>query len=365
MRGLLVALLLVLSAGLALAAELVYFTDPFCPECGQSRPLLEKALAAHPEFTLREIDVSRREGLAERHKLEEAAGIPVLDRGHTPAVLVGNRLIYGLDQFARLSEILAEPASRSAPPVTVTGKASLWLVLLAGLADGVNPCAAAAVLFFAAMMTRMGKGRKGILLLGGGFLVGFVLGYLLLGVGLLAGLKSILVGQGVASALYGLFGLACLGLAILAFRDAARTWRSGKAEVSLQLPAFLKRVEHRLTRWATNSRWLLPAGFSLGFALTLVSFVCTGQLYIPVLTGLASAKTSIASSFPLLLLYNLAFAIPTALVLVACAAGVGSERLGAFFSRKVAASRLAMGIAFMLLGVWLLELAWKSRLLVG
>jgi len=83
-------------------------------------------------------------------------------------------------------------------------------VAVAGLVDGVNPCAFTTIVFFLSMLVHLRKSRREMLLVGGGFTAGMFAAYFLLGLGLLGAVKAFSVSHGLSS------GLAC-GVAVLAF----------------------------------------------------------------------------------------------------------------------------------------------------
>jgi cytochrome c biogenesis protein CcdA len=59
-----------------------------------------------------------------------------------------------------------------------------WLaVVLAGLVDGLNPCAFATIIFFVSYLSLSGKKGKEILITGASFTVGVFIAYLLVVLG--------------------------------------------------------------------------------------------------------------------------------------------------------------------------------------
>jgi hypothetical protein len=52
-----------------------------------------------------------------------------------------------------------------------------------------------------------------------------------------------------------------------------------------------------------------------------------------------------------LVVYNLAFIVPLVLVFLVVYFGVSSDRIGAWFAQRTAATKVIMGAVFLLLGV--------------
>ncbi len=229
-------------------------------------------------------------------------------------------------------------------------------IALAGLVDGVNPCAFATIIFFITLLAVAGKRGRDLLVVGIGFCCAVFATYFLLGYGAFHVIQQ-LAGYHVAGGLLRWGVLAVLvGLAGVSFKDAWAFRRSGDARsVSLQLPDSIKRRIHAVMRENLTARGLLAGSLLIGFLVTLIESVCTGQVYVPTLVYLSRHPELQWRALGLLALYNLAFVIPHIIIFVAAYRGIANARLLAWSRSNVVWSKVLMGVFF--LGLALL-LAW-------
>ena len=94
----------------------------------------------------------------------------------------------------------------------------------------------------------------------------------------------------------------------------------------------------------------LPAAFILGILAGLFGFSCTGGIYISIL-ALLSKDFTLMSGLPYLMLYNLVFILPLALVVLLVAYGVSPERANTWRLEHRRILRLVVGIAMIGLGL--------------
>jgi cytochrome c biogenesis protein CcdA len=84
-----------------------------------------------------------------------------------------------------------------------------------------------------------------------------------------------------------------------------------------------------------------------------MELVCTGQVLFPVLTVLMKDGVTVRALL-LLLLYNVLFIVPLAVITVLAAYGVGAKALGDWAKRHVYATKLLMAALFAILGLTML-----------
>lgn len=244
--------------------------------------------------------------------------------------------------------------SAVAPPEVAISQAYRrfgWgLVLVAGLVDGINPCAIGTLVFFVSLLAA-GKAGKGRMAAAGlAFCLGVYVTYVVLGFGLLRAWRA---AEALPAARFWLRTVLAGTLAVLAalsFRDAAVFSRSGNASaVRLKLPRRLMEASHRLARRGVTARWLLPACMVMGVAVTLIGTVCTGQAYIPALAFMARQGSIRATA--MLLSYNAMFVLPLVAILVAVLLGWRSVNMAAWTRREVVVGKVALGLLFVAMGV--------------
>ncbi len=114
-------------------------------------------------------------------------------------------------------------------------------VFLAGLLDGINPCAFATIIFLLSYLQVTRRSSTQILAVGGAFILGVFLTYFALGLGLVE-IVGKLEGFRVAGRILNLLlAAACLWVAWMSFRDARLARRGQLAEMTLQLPVVSQR----------------------------------------------------------------------------------------------------------------------------
>jgi len=191
---------------------------------------------------------------------------------------------------------------------------SLPAVVLAGLVDGLNPCAIAVLLVFAsatlltvgATMDASTSQRRLALLRGGSAYVGgMFVTYLALGLGLM-GFAGALRQDHLGTKIF--LGVAILW-ALLALQEALLPELGER----LRMPMGL---HDRARGWV--ARATLPGLFVAGALIGLCTVPCSGSVYIAVL-ALLSTRTDLAEAIAYLIVYNVAFVLPLIAILAAIA----------------------------------------------
>ena len=240
---------------------------------------------------------------------------------------------------------------------------TVWTILGGGLLDGINPCAFATSIFLISYLLYLKRPRRFVLGVGLCFCAGVFVSYLLFGVGLSFVADFLTRFRILKMLIYGFFALVGLVFAALHLRDAIRYRRSGKAtDMSMGLDNQTHRKIHdRIHKWSKMTGWLvLPGAVVLGCVVSSMEFVCTGQVYLPMIMAII-AEGFDRQAFLLLLLYNLAFILPLIGVTVLAYLGVGAEKLTKFARDNVFQTKLLMAALFLLIGGIMSVLAWQAR----
>ena len=233
---------------------------------------------------------------------------------------------------------------------------NIGAVILAGLIDGINPCAFTTIVFLLSMLAYLGKTRRELAMVGVGFTLAVFLTYILLGFGVLRAIKILSVSHGVSKGLTYLVVALTFGLAAWSFVDFLRCSRSGNVnKATLGLPKAIKSRIHKVIRTGLKTRALIVGSFVVGCLVALLESMCTGQIYLPTLVFIARDPSLRNRVLAYLLLYNLAFILPLVAILVIAYFGVGSELMGRFLKKHLAKMKLVLAILFAGLAVLLLS----------
>lgn len=225
---------------------------------------------------------------------------------------------------------------------------TLPTVILAGLVDGINPCAfTVLLLFITALLATLQAGKQSVnaarvRLIGmGSIYIGAIFfTYLALGVGLLKTMD--LFTRQHAPARFGALVAILFGLWMVKdyfLPDVG--WR-------LQAPGNVGAIARRSARRAT-----IPALVIGGFLIGLCTVPCSGAVYLGVLSLLALQPTAL-QGYAYLVLYNVVFVLPLVAILVAASARPTLSRLSHWNLHHKEWVRLALGSGVIVMGLLIL-----------
>ncbi len=294
----------------------------------------------------------------------------------TPTIVVGNRVMVGFQEAQRdLDRSIEAALTFSAiTSLKLEGKGIDLLerfrafgplaVIVAGLIDGINPCAFTVIVFFVSFLTVMGYRRREMVLIGLVYILAVYLTYLALGLGFfkaLYGLKAFFL---VSQMIYLAIGAASLVLGGLAIKDYIVYKRTGRTEeMALQLPAPIKKKIHAIvgdyyrrdkSQQSKALAGLILSAFIVGFMVSLLEAVCTGQMYLPTIVFVLKEASLRARALFYLVMYNIMFILPLFLVLGLALFGVSSKQFESYARRNMGVIKLSMAAVFLALGIVLI-----------
>ncbi|UCH96748.1 MAG: metallophosphoesterase [Candidatus Aminicenantes bacterium] len=233
------------------------------------------------------------------------------------------------------------------------------IILGAGLLDGINPCAFTTIIFLISYLTLVGASRSRILYTGGAFTFAVFLTYFMMGLVFFNVAKFILRNQSITKTVNVLLLVLVGILGVLSFVDFIKCLKGKAAEMTLQLPGFLKKgIHEKIRNFARHKTAVVGASFVLGVIIAGMELTCTGQVYIPIVTMISEPQHRVMAIF-YLFLYNIAFIIPLAMVFLLVAFGLTSQKLANMFKRHIAGVKLGFAILFGLMAIMIIyNLRW-------
>ena len=366
---------LALSAAAALAAgratpppdrpvTIDFYFEPGCMECERVKSQVLPQIAANYAglYTLNSWDLGIQTNyLRLVESLDRLGGA----RDAEVFTIVGGR--YALQGLAEIARGLRPALDRclqvgepSPPPRTgrsareiIAGQLREFTFLgvaVAGLSDGLNPCAFSTLIFFISLLS-VAKIRGRLLLAAGtAFCAASFLTYFAIGFGLLRALHLFWGFESLRRAINAGMIVVLLIFAALSFVDAIRYGITRRPEtVTLQLPERLKSWTHRIMRDRLKPGRLLLSGFVIGTLVTLLESVCTGQVYVPTLVYVIKSGGGAGRSLGYLTVYNLAFVIPLVIVFLLTWQGLKLQTLLRWGPRDVIVGKVLLGALFLLL----------------
>jgi len=308
--------------------RLVFYWGTGCPHCEHAKPFVQMLAAEYPAVTIETVEIRRDPAQRRRflaHMAALQAGPPAI-----PAFVVHDAVVVGFQPGqteAAVRNLLDTALGRTAGTGAAAGPVVVSLPLLGtldlahgsfpaftvaiGLVDGLNPCAMWVLLVMLSILLHV-RSRARLLLFGATFVVMSGVVYFLFmtawtGLFALAGMSRLLTQA---------LGAALLGLGLINLKELV-WFRTGP---TLTIPDAAKPGLYRRAR-SIAAAASLPAAFlgiaALAFVVNLIELGCTIGLpavYTRILTLRVEPSTS---RYAYLVLYNLAYVVPLALIVLA------------------------------------------------
>jgi hypothetical protein len=350
-----------------------YFYEPGCPECRRvSREVLPELQTRYEGFySLNRHDVGIVTNLVKLIAYQKALGI---EKNSSVSIVVDYaQALCGFDDindnlFASMDSCVVNrmQADWVAPEVILWGQSpkaveerassfgysAIWV---AGLIDGINPCAISTLVFFMSMLLVAKVSRSGLLLMGLSFCLASFITYTAIGFGLLRCLHMLESFPLIQTVFETMLAGTLVILAFISIGDAIRYRRThDPKQVALQLPPRVKTLIQSIIRKGVKSHYLLVGGFAAGSAVTALETVCTGQVYVPALTVIISEGGGTHRVWSLLLLYNGMFILPLIVAFILVSFGLTTERMLTWSRRNLPLSKTLLAIFFIAIALYLL-----------
>lgn len=349
------------------AIHLVYFHQQGCQKCVRAVKILRNLQEKYSQVVIEQRNAKTEQSLLEAMGM--LYEVSETKRMLTPAIFIGDTALIGELDKQRLentiqkylkvgvaSKLKEAESQRDTAKTEIINRFhgfGLLTVAGAGLLDGINPCAFATIVFFISYMNLVGRGRKEMLIAGGAFTLAVFTTYLLIGLGTLSFMNYLNRFSGVATCVYLIAAMLTFGLGGLSFYDAAKAKQGKTKDILLQLPRALKQRIHKVIREQTRASGIIIGAIVIGFVISALELVCTGQVYLPTLTFVSGIDEVRSTAIGYLILYNLMFVVPLLVVFGSVYWGTTSEQLGGVLQRHLVTVKIAIGILLFGLGTWL------------
>jgi thiol-disulfide isomerase/thioredoxin len=373
--------------------DITYFYQKGCPKCDRANALLKYMVKKYPQLIIKEIDLNTPDGKRLNETLSNRLNLPMEKRLIAPSIFVGNDyLLPGEITESKVEELIRKYGEKSAPvnasesnpelsPPTPspeeTRKAEesivrrfksfgVLAILLAGLMEGMNPCALATLVFFISYLTMVGRKRReifwgGLVFSGTGFIT-----HLLIGIGILSFVQHLSFLPLFSQIVYFITFVFALLLGIFSLYDYIQLKKGRPSKMKLQVPNFLKKRIHQFIRVRSDvleankespSIRFLLAAVVIGFMVTLFQSTCTSQVYLPTILFVANIPSLRGSAVFYLISYNFVYILPLLFIFGIVYWGVTSEQLSFFLQKRASTIKLLTSAFFFLLaGILILSL---------
>lgn len=224
--------------------------------------------------------------------------------------------------------------------VSDQGSWLLPLVAVAALLDSVHPCSFSILLITIAFLLGMQMERKKILQIGGAYVAGIFIAYLLIGLGILKVLHLFDTPHFMGKLGAGL--LIAFGIINIINEFFP------KFPIKLKIPDALHASMGSLMKKAS-----FPAAFGLGVLVGICQFPCMGGPYLMVI-GLLRDQMTYAKGFGYLLLYNIILIAPLVTVLWIAADKALLSKMQEWKASNTGRVKLWAGLIMIILGILIL-----------
>lgn len=353
--------------------EFALFLSPTCVHCNKlKKEYLGKLKEKYKDtvhFT--EYDISKDGNHLIFMQTAKAYGIPENKLGY-PAAAVGSTFLMGYPtEIGTYADTAIEKAQLLHEKTNVQTQAggkenaelafsqiTFWAIIGAGLVDGINPCAFAVIVFFISFLAVYKYTRREIIIVGVSYCVAVFLAYLLLGMGVFKFLYAMRGFNYVIKTFYILTAGLCLVFFALSVYDFWIYTKTKKSDgMLLQLSLGNKTRIHKIMGFFLRDKnkslfRLTLAALAVGFGVSLIEAVCTGQVYVPTCVLIMQNPALRAQAVFYLVLYNLMFIVPLVLVFVFALLGYESKAFNDFLKRHLGLTKICLCLVF--LGLFIL-----------
>ncbi|MEM2970796.1 MAG: hypothetical protein QW270_00015 [Candidatus Bathyarchaeia archaeon] len=352
---------------------LAYFGTPGCGNCEDNWEMVMQLKNEYSRLVPEQFDYMNKSIMEMENRLFELYGVYNIEypqgyyvKAPYRALFIGNYVLLGDDiTEENLRQIIEEYGDAgTVPPWKLVKPGSGFLdlpqllaVIVGGLADGVNPCAFAVIVFFVSYLEYMGREKREIALVGVSFIAAVFVTYFLIGVGILLFIRQLQIYSTISFAIKVGVASFAISLGLINIHDYCLFKKKGAEAVKLQLPHSLKTKIHGTIRKTREAKFIVPFAFACGFTISLFELACTGQVYFPIIALLSNPNMRF-QAFIYLIIYNIMFILPLLIVFELASFGVRSQKLGEFLRTHVGKVKLITALVLFLLAMALLAEAF-------
>lgn len=326
--------------------SIVYFfeTDR-CLSCME----VKKELSKYPNIDLQIYNIGQEDGRRFLFQLAEDNNMEPGKLLQTPIIVYNDKFYIGqneiMDSFIPLIE--HEPLSDK------NSNISIILSLLSGILNGFNPCSIAMYLYIVSLVSTRYDNKGGMLKYLLFYILSIYFSYLAIGLLLSKGyVQSSVLGK-IGEILQILMGILFALLAIYYFRDYLILRQNKGKQLKTQLGSRTKSfIEERLKNSISKGSMLSP--IASGFIVAVLSFSCTGQIYVATLFYVLSKEVFSSSMLAYLLFYNLMLILPLLVFTFLIYKGKKLFKISLAISKRMKTIKLITSIFFTLISAYIL-----------
>lgn len=338
-------------------APLVLFTTYSCEACAAVKTYLDE-IVDQRDLPILEYNIAEGTNVQMIRSWFGAYGVESSSQ-QVPIIFYGDKYLSGEEEICSGMEALLDDVDNAASLMqsrlddyNVTELSdeipNLAVLFGSGLLAGFNPCSISMLLMlFSVILTAQASVRKnGLLYLGGKYVT-------YLGIGLGIYFAASVVTQSLLDRVMGMVKIVLvvlfLAVAVLNFVDFYNVRKGNLGKIRMQLPAGLRRWNHRLIRrvQGLSGGLLSLVVLGLGVVISIGEFFCTGQIYMAsILYMLRQGSAPALYILTAFLIYVTAMCIPAVVFLFVIAKTRSINRISEFMLRRMDLVKMLNGILF-------------------
>ncbi|MFH1432738.1 MAG: thioredoxin domain-containing protein [archaeon] len=304
---------------------IAYFYSPLCSHCENLKPFIDSIEQAYSnDIILTRYDVTEPQNVALYNKLCQSKNY---EEKKIPLLAINDRILVGepeikdnldaeIQRGISMEEKICplegmqcttnQTQGDRDPLIPQLGEKLEWqailpLILFTGLADGINPCAFAVLLFIMAFLLEISNSRKRLIKITTAYITALLSVNILLGI--LYYYTSMQLHQPA------IIRNIAITLALIAGAINIKDYFWYGKGITLKIPESSKKHIQALTKKAT-----VPAAVFLGSLVALLEAPCSIPIYLTVVEVLKGHGQNLLQIMPYIFTYNLMFILPLVLL---------------------------------------------------
>lgn len=322
-----------------------FFETDRCLSCME----VKEELSKYPDIDLKIYNIGQDDGREFLFKLAEDNDMEAGKLLQAPIIVYNDKFYIGQ------SEIMSKfiPIIQDETPSEENNKISILLSLLSGLLNGFNPCSIAMYLYVVSLISTSYDDRSKILKYLLLYILSIYISYLLIGLLLSKGyIESNALGR-IGEILQIIMGILFAGLAIYYFKDYLILKQNKNQQLKTQLGGRTRSFMEAKLKDSISSGSILSPIIS-GFLVAILSFSCTGQIYVATLFYVFSKESFTSNMVIYLLFYNLMLILPLLVFTFLIYKGKKLFKISLALSKRLKEIKLATSIFFALVSMYIL-----------
>jgi len=347
---------------------LAYFGFSSCFSCDLDWQMINRLREDYPMLVPKRFDCLNKSVVNMENELLRLYRVDV--KAPRVAVFVGRHCLISEDiyeeRLREIIEIYVGEGVGTIPPwkllKTATKKLSLpvlSMVILGGLADGINPCAFTVLIFFISYLVYLKRSKTEIVLTGVSFISAVFTAYLIMGFGLMFFIVKLEFFPAINLMIKVITAIFALILCFVNLHDYHILKKGDVNRVFIKIPKSLHGKFHSIVRKMGETKFIVPFTFFAGLLVSIFEFACTGQVYIPIILLLSDPSLQF-QALVYLALYNFMFIMPLITLFLAVYIGASIKEINNRISKHADKMKLLTSIILLFLAIILLTQIFSS-----